>query len=113
MRPERVLGAGQHPWHSMLKLHMLIILKCFNRMVFGTVCEIVIKTFGFFQNLEDKCMNALDTNRKAAFIDAGTKIIPAFVPKFFPVLGFNFFPVFLTTGWGRKCIQKSQSYLPF
>ena len=50
----------------------------------------VIKTFGFFQNLEDKCMNALGPNSKAAFIDAGTKIIPDFVPKFSPFLGLIF-----------------------
>ena len=36
-----------------------------------------------------------------------------FCTKIFPVFGFNFFPVFLPTGWGRKCIRKSQSYPPF
>ena len=42
---------------------------------------------------------------------AGTKIIPIFVPKL--SLFWVFFLVFLSTGEGRKCFRKSQSYPPF
>ena len=38
---------------------------------------------------------------------------PRSCTKFPPVLGFNFFPVFLPTGWGRIFFRKSQIYPPF